>query len=123
MSGKPYTGWQPAGRDRDAWGYIVTFQNAAGKTLTLHRTGRAALATCCDDALSLDETFRVLSVSNPVTIAGDLRGRLPSEKTGSIDVPEWQALGRVGRQHLLHPSIRPRSATATRRARGRGERW
>ncbi len=115
--------WNPPGRDREAWGYIVTFQNDAGQTLTLHRSGRGALALCLDDALRLDPTFRVLAISNPVTILTDLNGRLPSARTNSIDRPEWQGLGKIGRMEMLHPSVRPFSSTAERRARYRGESW
>lgn len=116
-------GWEPAGRDQVEWGCIVTVKNADGKTLSLHHTGRHALDECLDDALILDPTFRVVSVSTPVTIYNDLEGRMPHPHTGAIPIPEAQKLGRSGRLDLLHPDLRPRSNTAYRRAQGRGETW
>lgn len=115
--------WQPAGRDTTVWGCIVTVVNEGGQTLSLHRSGRRALDDCLDDALSLDPTFRVLSVSTPQTIYNDLEGRQPHPHTGAIQLPELQKLGRVGRLALLHPSLRGRSDEAIRASRRRGERW
>lgn len=116
-------GWTPAGRDRELWGCIVTFRNQDGRTLSLHRTGRDALTQCCDDALSLDTSFQVQSISTPETIYTDLRGRLPHPTTEVIPLPEHARLGRLRRMHLLHPSIQPRSSEAVRHARRRGDMW
>lgn len=121
MSPSPH--WNPAGREREAWGCITTFKNDAGRTLTLHRTGLDALTKACDDALSLDATFRIVAVSTPVTIASDLGGRMPNRASNVVDLPEWQRLAKIKRMHLLHPSIQPRSSEAVRSARRRGDMW
>ena len=111
-----------SGRDRARFGCIVSFENADGQTLTLHRVGaiKHALAAACDDALSLDETFRVVSYSTPETIHTDMTGgrrdvemesRLSQRmgwsyaKTHPVPLPEAQALALVGRRHLLHPRL------------------
>jgi hypothetical protein len=115
--------WEPAGRDTTAWGCIVTVQNDDGQTLSLHRTGKEALNECLDIALQLDRSFKVLSISTPITIFNDLEMRIPNPHTKAIQCPELQKLGRVGRLSMLHPSLRGKSDEAGRAARRRGERW
>lgn len=115
--------WEPAGRDRVAWGCIATFENEARQTLSLHRTGVDALRQCCDVAESLDPTFRVVSISTPVSIYSDLNGRMPNERTGAIDLPEHRKLGQIKRLRLIHPRLQPRSSQALRRAWDRGDVW
>lgn len=122
MAHKPRT-WEPAGRDTTAWGCIVTVKNDQGQTLSLHRTGREALNECLDIAVQLDPSFKVLSISTPMTIFNDLEMRQPHPRTGAIQPPEQQKLGRVGRLAMLHPSLRGQSDEAERAARRRGERW
>lgn len=121
MSGEPAL--RPPGRDRDAWGCIVSFENSDGKTLSLHRTGRDALARCCDAALALDETFRVISVSTPETIYTDLVGRLGHPLTNAVALPEHPRLARIRRMSMIHPRIAPMSANALRKVRSRGDSW
>lgn len=111
------------GRQSEEAGCIVTVENADGRTLSLHRVGRTALERCLDDAQSLDPTFRVISISTPQTIYNDLQGRLPHPHTETIALPEHSKLGRVRRLDMLHPSLRPRSAAAYRKAQERGETW
>jgi hypothetical protein len=120
---RPARSWEPAGRDQQEWGCIVTVQNAEGKTLSLHRKGPCALDEALDDAISLDPTFLVVSISTPLTIYHDLDGREPHPHTDDIQIPERQKLGRVRRLELLHPRLRPRSAFSYRRAQARGETW
>lgn len=111
------------GRQREASGFIVTVKNADGKTLSLHRTGRGALSRCLDDALILDPTFRVLSISTPESIYNDLQGRASHPRTHEVQLPEPSQLGRIQRMEMLHAELRPRSAAAYRKAQERGETW
>lgn len=113
----------PAGRDVPKFGCIVSLQNRDGKTLSLHRTGINALEAALDDALSLDPTFRVCSISTPQSIYTDLQGRLPHARNGEVILSEHRALGKLRRMKMLHPSIQPRSDEAARVARGRGDMW
>lgn len=115
--------WEPAGRDSTEWGCIVTVKNADGKTLSLHRPGRDALTRALDDALTLDPTFRVVSISTPLTIYNDLQARLPHPVTEVVPLPEHAKLGRLKRMALCHPDIQPRSDQAIRHARRRGDMW
>lgn len=100
------------GRDRAKYGCMVSFENADGETLVLHRLGapRAALEIACDDALALDPTFRVTSYSTPQTIYADLQGREAFASGQGFDtapmLPEAQALGRAGRRTMLHPRLK-----------------
>lgn len=100
----PMNSWE-----RKRYGCIVTFENADGKRLVLHREGspRMAAVACCDAALLLDGTFRIITVSTPETIHTDLKGyRLSKEgKTGFAPVPETQLLrGRA--LALIHPRLK-----------------
>lgn len=122
MTGR-HTPGQLRGELRTAYGVTVTVENAEGKTLTLHRHGRGALERVCDDAVALDPTFRIISISTPETIYGDLAGRLPSSKTGAIILPEHQRLGNIGRMAMIHPRIAPRHDNALRKHRARGDSW
>lgn len=88
---------------RDQFGATVTFKNERGELLTIERLGtmKVALAACCDAALELDPTYRVLSVSSPQSIYTDLQGSRPRQD----ERPEKRALASIGRQDLLHPSL------------------
>lgn len=87
-------------------GVVVSFRNSAGAGWVCHRTGPSTVAVraACDDALSLDATFRVVCISTPASIYGDLRGR-PIFRGGAAERPEHQLLARAGRRHMLHPDL------------------
>lgn len=96
-----------SGPEQAKYGATVTFRNADGKTLTLQRTGGAIMAVIralCDAALALDPTFRVICISTPSTIFGDLVGRDMREEDGAIR-PEAAVLSRAGRKHMLAPEL------------------
>lgn len=100
-----------AARAKD--GCIITFENADQRTLTLHRQGpiKTAVTRACDEALALDDTFRVVAISTPQSIYTDLQGhRLHNTQTRTSDhtrvaIPEAATLGLCGLKHLLHPRL------------------
>lgn len=111
------------GGNRDQYGCVMTFENADGKRLVIHRLGNANAAThaCCETALRLDPTFRVICYSSPQTVYADILGRIEHKSaagTQTIQRPEPQALSRAGLAHLIHPSIdgTGRTTVAKRRA-------
>jgi hypothetical protein len=114
----PTHGTAFSGRDRGAFGCIVTFENAAGDTLSGHRPGKplAALTQLCDAALELDPSFRVVSYSTPETILTDLRGRqvrdMRTAERGGGSIPEPFACGMAKRREMLHPRLRGGSRSA-----------
>lgn len=113
-----------SGQESREYGAITTLENAAGRVLVLHRIGkvrdavRAAYAT----AHALDETFRVVAVSTPVSIWTDLKGarqpiRNQHERNGSqrAPLPEHTTCGGKDR-HMLHPRLRGTTKDAWRDA-------
>jgi hypothetical protein len=102
---------------RKKYGSLTTWENAEGKTITLHRTGQmvAALRDAAATVELRDPTFRLVSYCTPETIHSDLLG-LRSDfvkpegsnhwshgKSQAAPLPEQVALGRIGRGDLLHP--------------------
>lgn len=73
------------GPEAATYGAIVSFRNAAGQTVVLHRTGpvKAAIRAACKDALRLDPAFLVTAISTPTTIYEDLQG--PRRSNGRPD--------------------------------------
>ncbi len=103
------------GQARARYGCIVSFENADGRTLVLHRIGptRTALRRACEDALELDETFRVVSFSTPQTVYRDLQGTRPGTMneehdplSGRAVTPEALMLGNAGIPGMLHPRLK-----------------
>lgn len=104
------------GAVRAEYGCILTFENAQGQTLTLHRVGPPTkmVPEMCDQALALDETFRVVSYSTPSTVYTDLQGhRLGGQREAyandsnpRANTPEVQILGRIKRMEMIHPRMR-----------------
>lgn len=111
-----------SGADRRKYGAITTWENAEGKTISLHRAGmtaREGLSEMCEVALSLDPSFRLVSYCTPDTICTDLvGGRIDSLNAPRANVlgatyskpkpqplPEVKALGLIGRRELLHPRL------------------
>lgn len=103
------------GAVRAEYGCIVSFENADGKTLVLHRVGppTRTVPEMCDQALSLDPTFMVVSYSTSATVYTDLQGERSQEgRLGDVggskrgQLPETQILGRIKRMDLIHPRMR-----------------
>ncbi len=96
------------GDERAEYGCTVTFENEHGRTWTIHRQGppQAGLKQACAIALARDDTFRVICISTPESIYGDLQGRLPQKGTTTIQSSEAKMLGRAGLGHMLHQRIR-----------------
>lgn len=94
-------------RERAEYGCIVTFENDDRKRLVLTAQGapRLALSKCCDRALDLDPSFRVVTYSTPETVYQDLIGRTQFvSRSGDYrrqGSPESQVLGRIGRGDML----------------------
>ncbi len=84
-----------SGRDRQAYGCLLSFEADDGSTLTLHRTGprRTAIRTAVAIALAQDESYRVVAFSTPETIYTDLTGGRVDGKRGPVALPEVFALG------------------------------
>lgn len=89
------------------FGFTTTWENADGKTLTVHRVGRIReqLVGVIDVVLKLDPSFRLVCYSTPDTILTDIEGRqLRRERDGRpIAGPESIVVGAVKRMDLLHP--------------------
>jgi hypothetical protein len=108
-------------RERAQYGCTTTWENAAGRRLVLSRVGppSVVLRRQAEDALALDETFRLVCYSTPETIYTDLQGARLARWTngGSTRTdpdngkwaapihPEAVALGMLGLRHLAHPRI------------------
>lgn len=106
MPRKPGTPRHRSNEARNKAGATVTFRNADGELLTIHRSGQHGLAECLAVALTVDPTYRVQTISNPRTILQDLIGRRPGGTgvpgyTGRILAPEHYALGIIGRKDML----------------------
>lgn len=123
--GRGMTGTQlhgMGGNNRADYGVVVTFENADGKRLVLHRKGSlpVAVSAACDDATTLDPTFLVICISTPQTIYSDIQGRMPRNDSGGeshIQRPEPYTLARAKRSHMLHPSIAGRARSTIEKAR------
>ncbi len=99
-----------SGEERADFGAIVSFQNDRGQRLTLHREGGviASVHAMCAMAIARDDSYRVLAISTPASIMGDLDGRIAGahSATGTqIAVLNQDAsiLRRAGFAELLHP--------------------
>ncbi len=99
-----------SGEERADHGAIVSFQNGQGRRLTLHREGGVIVSVraMCAIALARDESYRVLAISTPASIMGDLDGRVHgahSARGEQIAVLNQDAaiLRRAGFPELLHP--------------------
>ncbi len=103
MTARQYLG----GYMRPRFGFVATWENAAGRTLTVHRVGpvKAQLLDVIRVVLSLDPSFRLVGYSTPDTILTDLQGRTlkRADDGRPVPLPESIALGMVGRLELLHP--------------------
>lgn len=101
-----------SGQEAATYGAIVTFQNAAGQRLAVHRSGpkRTALRQACAVATGHDSSFRVISISTPETIYTDLQGaRLPrhDRHNGAMQFPETRMAGTFpGGMAMLHDCLR-----------------
>ncbi len=103
-------------RVQKKYGLIVTFENPAGQTLTLHREGppKEALRQAIAIALAKDETYRVASVSSPETIYRDLQGSRGTDSTkGLLNFPELSKVPFA----MLHPRLQRGDGKPHRRAR------
>ena len=106
----------PNSRETALFGVTVTFENAAGKTFVIHRVGQVkkAVRQACEDALTLDQTFRVVCVSNPTSIYTDMQGHRIRSFDQSDELtqsdrpssPEATMLSRAGIPEMLHPRLR-----------------
>lgn len=94
-----------SGAKQAEYGATVTFQNHAGATLTLHRTGpiTSTVRDLCNAALEVDPSYLVVCISTPNTIYGDLQGR-PIWGDNAI-CPERATLARAGRREMAHPNL------------------
>ena len=109
------------GSSRPQYGFILSFENSCGQTLSLHKKGPILkwVREACAGALALDSSFRVVAYSTPDTILGDLQGaREPirvKSRAGHVGVsrealvepvlPEMAVLARAGLRELLHPRL------------------
>lgn len=108
--GLPTSGWT-----RAAAGCTCSFEGAHGRRLTLTDRGPIVeiLPGMLDEALALDETYRLIAYSTPETIYADVVGlRAPFVSHGqsqSHTSPEVNVLARVGRSEMIHPSLAART--------------
>jgi hypothetical protein len=104
-------------KERAVYGATITAKSlTSDQTITLVRTGVTALEATRQIAGALDamdDDFRVVSVSTPVSIERDLfanRIQLAGDSAGSIGpTPERNTLAKIGRLDLLHPALDPMS--------------
>lgn len=96
-----------SGRERAQYGATVTFENSDGRVLTLARGGNAndAIREACADAVSVDESFRVVCISAPPSIYADLVGRQAHPVSGIVALPELAMLRKAGIGAMLHPRL------------------
>ena len=97
------------GRERAEYGCIVTFRSndEPGHVWTIHKLGPPlkALRAACDEALNIDESFRVVSFSTPETVYGDMQGRSPQRGHTTVQSMESKILGRAKLYGMLHQSL------------------
>jgi hypothetical protein len=102
-----------SGQQRARDGCVLSFENAAGKRLVLHREGSPlqVIGPMCDDALRLDPSFRVVAYSTPSTVYTDLvGGRMRRDSRNEEfeqeqSLPEKMMLQRAHRPEMLHERL------------------
>jgi hypothetical protein len=100
-----------SGQEGREYGATITFENADGKVLVVHRAGskREAIMDAWGLAQFYDPSFRIVSISTPQTIYADLQGaRLPrgGQNLAAIRYPETDILAGVrGGTAMLHPRL------------------
>lgn len=99
--------------ERDRYGAYVTFRLGDGELLTISRKGTAvqAVRKACAIMVNRDERARVVCISSPQTIYGDLVGRKPTRVTEDYlapapTPPEARLLAAAGCLPLLAPELR-----------------
>jgi hypothetical protein len=98
-------------KERAVYGATITARSTQGDTLTLARTNRTAVEAVreiCELLDALDDDYRVVSVSTPVTVERDLyasRVALKGNQVGVVHTPEKGLLAQAGRLDMLHPSL------------------
>lgn len=99
------------GRNLAEYGAVVSFRNEQDESYVCWCVGPVAVAVrdACEKALALDSTFRVVCISTPTTIFGDLCGRSPLQDNTGAYRPEGNILARAGMRHMLHHDLRGRS--------------
>lgn len=104
-----------SGAEQARYGAVISFHNTNGQTLVLHDTGpiTQVVRELCDAAVKLDPTFRVVCISTPSTIFGDLIGRDMRENDGAIR-PEAAVLNRSGRRNMIAPELLGRFSPRSR---------
>ena len=93
---------------REKFGIIVTFENADGDRMSVHRPGppETVLRQIVTDVLEFDPTFLILSISTPQSIYTDIAGKLRS-LTYRGNPPERRLVAVAGLpRELLHKSLR-----------------
>jgi hypothetical protein len=101
-----------SGQEAATYGAIVTFENAVGERLAVHRSGskRIAVEQACAVATGYDSSFRIISISTPETIYTDLQGaRLarPNQNGSAVPFPETRmARTFPGGMGMLHDCLR-----------------
>lgn len=93
-----------SGIERAAYGFVCTFENAQGETLSAHRVGRtdATLPPLLDELAALGGDWRLASYSTPDTIRLDVMGERGEPP---YHFPEVSLLARLQRRELLHPRL------------------
>ncbi len=102
-----------SGQDRAKAGCVLTFENALGRRLVLHRSGAPGktVGPMCDEALAYDPTFRLICYSSPATVYTDIIGGRASYQNADgyeeqmVALAEKSILRRVGRYEMLHPRL------------------
>ena len=98
-----------SGPSRARYGFVCTFEDASGETVSAQRSGatRPALAALVADVERLYPGYRLAAFSSVDTIASDLRGRTPRRRQlgRRFFYPEAYVLALVGRSDLLHPRL------------------
>lgn len=82
-----------SGEEAATYGVTVSFENAAGERLVVHRSGprRVAIEQCFAVATGYDSTFRIIAISTPQSIFTDMQGaRLPrfGQNLAAVPFPE-----------------------------------
>lgn len=111
-------------KERAVYGATITARSLThGETLTIARTGMTAVEAVraiCGQLDELDDDYRVVSVSTPVSIQRDLyasRVALVGLHAGAVDMPEKAILSRAGRLDMLHPALDRATENATHTTR------